>query len=109
MDDAFTIASCTLPTAEQPFRADEFDTFVRAAVRSAEPVASTTLRLRLVPTPEVAAQVAHLMTRETACCGFFTFVLTARADELTLEVSVPDRRRDVLDAIARRIPHEVRP
>ena len=109
MDDGFTITACTLPTSEKPFRAAEFDALVASAVRSVETLGPTTLLLHLVPEPPVAAQVAGLMTRETACCDFFSFTLTARVNELTLEVSVPVHHRAVMDAIVQRIPAAVEP
>jgi hypothetical protein len=40
------------------------------------------------------------MTRETACCGFFTFTLTATEKALSLEVTVPEAHTAVLDALA---------
>lgn len=109
MDDTFTIAACTLPTVDQPFRAGEFDTLARVAFRSAELLDPTTLRVNLVPQHGVAARVADLMVRETACCRFFSFTLIARADDLTLEVSVPAEHRNVLEAIARQLAIAVQP
>ncbi len=93
-------AACTLPTAERPLRRAEFEALFTSAVRGVERPEPGRLRLELEPTPEVAAQAAELVTRETACCSFFTFVLTATGGRLRLEVAVPAERVVVLDAVA---------
>jgi hypothetical protein len=36
------------------------------------------------------------------CCSFFTFMLTARAGSLVLDVAVPALQISVLDALAER-------
>ncbi|MEW2354230.1 hypothetical protein [Spirillospora sp. NPDC029432] len=56
----------------------------------------------LRPEPQVAGRVAVLAARETGCCSFFTFTLTATGGELALQVSVGDRHIEVLDALAAR-------
>lgn len=48
----------------------------------------------------MAARVADLLVRETDCCSFFTFTLTATDGTLLLEVAVPPAHVEVLDAIA---------
>jgi len=93
---------CALPTAEQPMRVAEFDEVFSRAVRGAERVAVSRLRLDLDPAPGVAGQVANLAVAETGCCSFFTFTLTVAAGRLTLEVTVPPRYTGLLDALAAR-------
>lgn len=92
--------SCTLPTVEQPLRAAEFDAVFTSAVRHAERSGPDRLRLELTPTAEVAARVADLAVRETECCSFFTFALTAAAGVLHLDITVVPGHVDVLDALA---------
>ncbi|MFE9748176.1 hypothetical protein ACFYOT_25000 [Saccharothrix saharensis] len=92
--------ACTLPTAEQPLRVAEFDDLFTTAVRNVERRSRTALLLEL--DPAVAARAADLMVRETGCCSFFTFALTAEGGRLTLAVSVPRAQADVLDALAAR-------
>lgn len=92
--------ACTLPTAAQPVRLGEIDDLLRTAVRSSERRGSTLLRLDLAP--DVAATVADLLVRESACCGFFTFTLTMTSGSLTLDVGVPPAHADVLDGLADR-------
>jgi hypothetical protein len=94
--------SCTLPTAEQPLREAEFDALFTTAVTGSARPSPERLTLTLRPTPSVAATAAGLAVRETGCCSFFTFALTAGGGELTLDVTVDPGHVAVLDAIARR-------
>jgi thioredoxin len=94
--------ACTLPAADRPLRLAEFDDLFATAVRAVDRVEPTRLRLALDPRPEVAARTADLAVRETDCCGFFTFTLTAADEQLALEVAVPDGRTEVLDGLADR-------
>lgn len=95
--------ACTLPTAEQPLREAEFDDLFAEAAGHVERAGPDRLSVELEPTPEVAARAADLLTRETRCCSFFTFTLTATGGALRLDVSVPPAQTGVLDAIAARI------
>jgi hypothetical protein len=92
--------SCTLPTVERPLRLAEFDRLFNEAVRAANRCSPTQLRLQLEPTAELAAQAADLVVRETACCSFFTFILTATGGALELTVGVPASHVEVLDGLA---------
>jgi len=97
------IQACTLPTEAQPLRVREFDALLATAVRSARRIGPLTLRVDLLPTPEVAATVANLLVRETACCSFFTFTMVAADGSLELEISVLSKQAAVLDAIHEQI------
>jgi hypothetical protein len=92
--------ACTLPTAAQPLRIAEFDDLFRSAVIEVRRVGRLRLRLGLTPEPEAAARAAGLAVRETACCSFFAFTLTASGGEVALEIAVPAAHVDVLDALA---------
>lgn len=94
--------ACTLPTAARPLRLAEFDRLLAAVASSAERVTPERLRITLRRDPEVAAEAANLMVRETGCCSFFTFALTASADWLQLDVTVAAGHEGVLDALGRR-------
>jgi hypothetical protein len=98
--------ACTLPTADRPLRIAEFDSLFADAVRAVDRIDPTRLRLTLDPRPEIAARTADLAVRETGCCGFFTFTLTAVDEQLRLEVAVPDGRTAVLDGLATRALEE---
>lgn len=103
MDTVVDVSACTLPTVAQPLRLREFDTFCATAVRSVERIGVLSVRLRLLPRPDIAATAADLLVRETACCSFFTFNLSATAGELVLDISVPARHAAVLDALSARV------
>ena len=76
---------------------------VRSAVRSTaagvERLGPQTARIVLPPRPELAAEAADLVVRETQCCSFFTFALTATGGRLHLDVTVPESQTPVLDAM----------
>ncbi|MDW5329646.1 hypothetical protein [Plantactinospora sp. KLBMP9567] len=94
--------ACTLPTAEQPLRLAEFDELFASAVIRVESVDTSRVHLELRPEPTVAAGAAELMVRETGCCSFFTFSLTATGGQLALDVALPAGHADVLDALTAR-------
>jgi hypothetical protein len=97
---AETFAACTLPTADRPFRLGEWDALLGTDLLHQERLPGATLRWTFHQ--EATAEVWDLARREQLCCSFFTFAFTAAADGLRLEVSVPESRTDVLDALAAR-------
>lgn len=101
-DPAPAPESCTLPAGELPARRAAFDALFADVVRRAERTSGTGLRLSLRPDEQAAASTARLMTAESACCGFFTFTLTAADGELTLEIAVPPAQASTLDSMAAR-------
>jgi len=94
--------ACTLPTAERPLRAADFDAVFAATVRGLDRIGPTRLRLDLEPSPQAAARMAELAAAETGCCSFFTFALTATGGALTLDITVPQQYAPVLAALADR-------
>ncbi len=94
--------ACTLPAADRPRRAAEFDGLFADAVRGFERAEPARLRLDLQPSPQIAGRAAELMVAEAGCCSFFAFTLTAATDRLALEISVPAPYLGVLDALADR-------
>ncbi len=101
MDELLTAEYCTLPTIERPTRLAEFDALfassARGVVRDGERA-----RIHLAGPAGLADRVRDLTERETACCSFFTFLIEGDDTDLTLTVSVPRERRDVLNALADR-------
>jgi hypothetical protein len=91
-----------LPTVQRPLRLAEFDELFTTALRSVERVARRRVRLELAPEAAVAARAADLVVRETECCSFFTFTLTATGGQVSLEIAVPDGQVAALDALADR-------
>ena len=67
---AWVPEACTLPTVEQPLRVAEFDELFAAAVRPAERVDLTGLRVHLPAGEATVSTVRNLIARETACCSF---------------------------------------
>ena len=90
--------ACTLPTVERPLRVAEFDRLWSTAA-GVERLGPQAARISLPPRPEVAAEAADLVVRETQCCSFFTFTLMATGGRLHLDVSVPESQTPVLDAM----------
>jgi hypothetical protein len=102
IDPAATWApeACTLPAAERPRRAAEFDGLFAGAVRGIERAEPTRLRLDLQPGPQTAARAAELAVAETGCCSFFTFTITVAAGRLLLDITVPAPHAGTLDLLA---------
>jgi hypothetical protein len=92
------VDACTLPTEEQPLREAEFDTLFATALRGVERPERGRLRL----TFDEGTEIEDLIARESSCCSFFDFELTATEEGVVLDVRVPAARVAVLDGIARR-------
>jgi hypothetical protein len=95
------VGTCTLPTEEQPLREAEFDTLFATALRRVERPTRDRLRLIFDGGAEVESAVRDLTARESSCCSFFDFAITATKGDLVLDVGVPVARVEVLDGIAR--------
>lgn len=93
--------ACTLPTAERPPRLAEFDALFATNVRRIERRGAD-VRMHLTGDDGLTDLVRDLIERETSCCSFFTFNLTGTDQDLTLDVSVPLARQEILDALAER-------
>ncbi|GIF99009.1 hypothetical protein [Catellatospora citrea] len=100
---AWVAQACTLPTAHQPLRLAEFDALFATEVRTAERVDDTHLRLTMTGGPGLEASVRDLAARESACCSFFTFAVSANGSgQVTFDIKVPPASTDVLAALAER-------
>ncbi|WP_141577833.1 hypothetical protein [Actinomadura sp. WMMA1423] len=108
-DQGWAPQACTLPTAERPLRVAEFDAFFAEAVTAVRSAGAGRARMELRPEPRVAARAAGLAARETGCCSFFTFTVTAGGGALALEISVDDRHTEVLDALTARAARLIGP
>ena len=100
-DGWVAVDACTLPTEDQPLREAEFDALFATALKEVERPGPERLRLVLDSTTVTAAAVRDLVARESSCCSFFDFRLTA-TDDLALDVQVPAARVAVLNGLARR-------
>lgn len=99
-DQEWMPQACTLPAAERPARAAEFDELFATALRGQRRLAPTMLRWRLDAAAESAAR--ELADRESGCCSFFTFTFTRDGDIVLVDVEVPAVSAGVLDALAQR-------
>ena len=91
--------ACTLPTAERPFRLAEFDELFRG-LRGIDRIEPTRLRLVVRETGGVIERARELTARETSCCSFFDFTVSATGTDVVIDVQVPPERVVVLDGIA---------
>lgn len=94
--------ACTLPMADRPLRLAEWGGLFGSATIAVQRTDPLRARLRLRADPGVAARAADLAVRETQCCSFFTFAVTATGGQLTLDVSTPAGQVAVLDALIER-------
>lgn len=101
MENLLTTDACTMPTAERPLRLAEFDDLFATSVRSVRRRGDG-VRLHLAGTEGLLERVRDLASRETSCCSFFTFTIEGTDQDLTLDVSVPPARQEILDALAER-------
>ncbi|GAA0904219.1 hypothetical protein GCM10009557_79850 [Virgisporangium ochraceum] len=99
-------AACTLPTAERPLRVAEFEDLFATAVREVEPVGAGHVRVRLAGPVGLEERVRDLTARETRCCSFFTFTVsaqpTADGESVTVDVRVPAPYAGVLASLVER-------
>jgi len=94
--------ACTLPTVDRPLRVKEFDGLFREATTEVRRVDAQRARLVLRPDPGIAARAADLSVRETQCCSFFGFTLSATGGELTMDITATAGQVDVLDVFVDR-------
>lgn len=90
---------CTLPTAEQPLRQTEFEALCTSALRGQERVTAQHLRLTLRGGADLLDRVQDLAARESLCCSFFDFTITATDDVIVLDIGVPAEHSAVLDGL----------
>lgn len=101
METLLTTDACTMPTAERPLRLAEFDDLFATAVRAVER-RGTDVRLHLVGAAGLVDRIQDLTARESSCCLFFTFAIDGTDADLTLDISVPPARQEILDALVAR-------
>jgi hypothetical protein len=92
--------TCTLPTAERPVRAAEFDALF-ASARWYRRTLMTQLDLAIPSEAEQTGQV--LAERESSCCSFFTFGFEPLGADVVMRIGVATGHVAVLDALQERI------
>lgn len=100
METLLTTDACTMPTTERPLRLAEFDRLFARHVQRVDREMPGHVRLHLTGVPGVRDTVEDLTERESSCCSFFTFTLSEGDQDLTLDITVPAARQDILDALA---------
>ncbi|MFC0007541.1 hypothetical protein [Micromonospora siamensis] len=105
-DETWVPGSCALPTVDRPLRMAEFDDLFATALRGQARPAPAALIWDFAP--KAAARVRELIERESACCRFFVFTVSASAATVRVEVAVPEAHVDVLDALAGRAARSLR-
>jgi hypothetical protein len=97
--------ACTLPTAQRPMRVAEFDALFAEHVVAVERDAATKVTMVVQGGRDLEARVRDLAARETGCCSFFTFTVSAwqeATQAMRVEIQVPPARADILAALAAR-------
>lgn len=95
------VEACTLPTAERPLRAAEFDDLFVHTLQ-VDRIGPTVARLSLAGDSTLADHVRDLIERETACCSFFAFEVADLSGTVELKIMVPAAHADVLEALVER-------
>ncbi|SCK39144.1 hypothetical protein H181DRAFT_03335 [Streptomyces sp. WMMB 714] len=96
--------ACTLPTEERPLRLAEWDGLFATQVAAPSRPVPSRVRLRLPGGAESASRVRELAERESDCCSFFEFGVTADgpSGDVLLTISVDQAHEGVLNALAAR-------
>ena len=94
-DEPQSIA-CTLLGEARQDRLAWIATLMRDALWSSERD-DLTLRLRFAP--EAIQRVRDMVQKEQACCGFLTFELDERPDDVCLIIKVPESARATTDEL----------
>ena len=91
------VDACTLPTAEQPLRAAEFQALLSRPGTVVEHPSPTAATFHLEPDDGLRDRTRDLVARESGCCSFFAFTVTEQSSGgVDLRVEVPPERADVL-------------
>lgn len=81
------LLACTLTPTDYATRIAWITALNRATLRSHHREGG---RLRLAYSADAATQVHELVQREQNCCGFLRFTVVTGAEEVMLDVEVPD-------------------
>lgn len=95
-------ASCTLPTEQRPLRVAEWDALFTERLERASRPGPLRVRLELTGGDGTEDRVRDLAQRESGCCSFFGFTVTADRSAVVLDVTVDEVHAAVLDALERR-------
>lgn len=97
------VDACTLPTVEQPVRVAEFDALFAETLAHVQQDSAVGARFVLTGGAALVERAQGLADRESGCCSFFAFTITPTgADLVTMTVTVPNERAEVLAALVQR-------
>ena len=88
--------ACTLSGEARQARRAWIAALVRDALRSSERD-DLTLRLRFAP--KAVQHIRDMVRKEQACCGFLTFEMDERPQEIRLTITAPEVAREAADAL----------
>ena len=88
--------ACTLQGTSSQERLAWIEELARDGLRA---VTRDDLRLELSYTADVAGRVREMVGKEQVCCAFLNFELTETGEEVRLTIKVPERAREVADAL----------
>ena len=88
--------ACTLQGTSSQERLAWIEELARDGLRA---VTRDDLRLELRYTADVAGRVREMIGKEQVCCAFLSFELTETGEEVRLTITVPERAREVADAL----------
>lgn len=89
-----------MPSAERPLRLAEFEALVGSNLICQDRTDERRLRWLLEAKSE--APIRELADRESECCSFFSFTITADAGGVRVDVEVPGEGTATLDALQAR-------
>jgi len=94
-------ASCSLTEEDAAQRNAEFADVVQRGLRHRERPSDTTVRLVFENRDGLDDDLRELARRESQCCGFFSFDIDVRDDDIVLEVAAPEDKINYLDELYR--------
>jgi hypothetical protein len=98
--------ACTLSGEARQDRRAWIAALVRDALRGSERD-DLTLRLRFAP--EAVQHIRDMVRKEQACCGFLTFEMDERPQEIWLTIRAPEAARAAADALFAQFTASARP
>jgi hypothetical protein len=88
--------ACTLDSADQVVRADEWRRIKSQALN--RELTDTGARLTFSADAATATAIADLVVREVDCCAFLSFTLSIATGQVVLTVSAPQDAQEILAA-----------
>lgn len=94
-------ASCTLDDQAAAQRNAELADVIERGLRHRGRTPEGVVRLVFINKEGMEADIRALAGRESECCGFFSFDVDVRDDDIVLQVAAPDDKSNYLDELYR--------